>query len=154
MSISYATTSSLFTKHVREILSSLLNALHHDIIPCTLAQFFATTHHIKCSSAHFAACACVHFATFQGSSVTASKQNLHFAALQAQSVRSFCDSSLKLSLSKPSKLPCPTFPGLRYLPTPAPTLILPQHCLLVVVCPPSQIPSEDIPSKEECRLAL
>ncbi len=143
----------IFTKRVRGLLSSLLNTLHHGVIPCALAQFVATTHHVERSSAHFATCACVYFATFQGSGVMASQQILHFAALQVQSVSSFCDASLKLSLSKPSKLPCPTFPGLPCLPTPVPTLILPQHRLLVV-CPPSQIPSEDVPSKEERRLAL
>ncbi len=45
----------IFTKHVRGLLSSILNALHHDLIPCALAQFFATTHHIEHSSAHFSA---------------------------------------------------------------------------------------------------
>ncbi len=31
----------IFTKHVRGLLSSILNALHHGIIPCALAHFFA-----------------------------------------------------------------------------------------------------------------
>jgi hypothetical protein len=45
----------IFTKHVRGLLSSILNAIHHGIIPCALAQFFATTHHVERSSAHFSA---------------------------------------------------------------------------------------------------
>ena len=126
----------IFTKHVRGLLSSILNAIHHGIIPCALAQFFATTHHVERSSAHFSAHALP-----------------LFKAAAWRQAHSFCNALLKLHLSKPSKLPCPTFPGRPCLPTPAPTLILPQHCLLVV-CPPSQIPSEDVPSKEEHHLAL
>jgi hypothetical protein len=45
----------IFTKRVRRLLSSILNELHHGIIPCGLAQFFATTHHVERSSAHFSA---------------------------------------------------------------------------------------------------
>jgi hypothetical protein len=47
----------IFTKRVRGLLSSILNALHHGVIPWALAQFFATTHHVECSSTHFSACA-------------------------------------------------------------------------------------------------
>ncbi len=45
----------IFTKRVRGLLSSILNALHHGLIPWANAQFFATTHHVKRSSAHFSA---------------------------------------------------------------------------------------------------
>jgi hypothetical protein len=45
----------IFTKRVRGLLSSILNAFHHGIIPCALAQFFATSHHFEHSSANFSA---------------------------------------------------------------------------------------------------
>jgi hypothetical protein len=55
--------------------------LHHGVTPCALAKIFATTHHVKRSSAHLFHRTCVHsFATFQDSSVRASKHtHIHFA---------------------------------------------------------------------------